>query len=269
MLFLGEWLFGSIGWGVLLGTELLIAVAVTAIVVALRVPRLGFQVLVAVLIGLAVGLVFGVSLTYRLFSALGDALNVPTEPGYAAAIAGVVAGAVLGILARLHRLAFGVVARRWRPGGRDAGPRRGRGRGGRCARRRRGGPPDRRLDWRRRRPRATAVVAVAAIGALAGLIAGYRAGRGGTAAIYGLVAGTIGGVVVGAILGVDYGPRIGAAAGVATFLLAWPLLMLLRLKREGIDGEALKRRFMPQATIDTTKESIEWAKARLPLGPKS
>ncbi len=30
MLFTGEWIFGSIGWGVLLGAELLIAVAVTA-----------------------------------------------------------------------------------------------------------------------------------------------------------------------------------------------------------------------------------------------
>jgi hypothetical protein len=56
---------------------------------------------------------------------------------------------------------------------------------------------------------------------------------------------------------------------VATFLIAWPALMLLRLKRQGIDADELKRRFWPQQTIDTTKESIEWAKARLPLGPKS
>ena len=29
LLFAGEWLFGSIGWGLLLGAELLVAVAVT------------------------------------------------------------------------------------------------------------------------------------------------------------------------------------------------------------------------------------------------
>ena len=32
----------------------------------------------------------------------------------------------------------------------------------------------------------------------------------------------------------------------------------------GIDLEALKARYIPQATIDTTKETIEWAQARIP-----
>ena len=40
-------------------------------------------------------------------------------------------------------------------------------------------------------------------------------------------------------------------------------------QRAGIDVEALKQRFWPQATIDTAKESFEWAKARLPRGPGS
>ena len=34
----------------------------------------------------------------------------------------------------------------------------------------------------------------------------------------------------------------------------------------GIDIEALKARYIPQATIDTTKETIEWAQARMPGG---
>ena len=37
-LFLGEWLFGSMGWGVLHDTELSIAVAVVCILAALDVP---------------------------------------------------------------------------------------------------------------------------------------------------------------------------------------------------------------------------------------
>ena len=41
ILFYGDWIFGSIGWGLLHGTELLIALAVTAVLVALRVPGLG------------------------------------------------------------------------------------------------------------------------------------------------------------------------------------------------------------------------------------
>ena len=77
------------------------------------------------------------------------------------------------------------------------------------------------------------------------------------------------GGLVGAILAVDYGPRIGAAFGTATFYLAWVVLMLLRLQRQGIDMDALKTRFWPQETIETTKESIEWAKARVTRGPRS
>ena len=56
---------------------------------------------------------------------------------------------------------------------------------------------------------------------------------------------------------------------VFTFLLVWPILHALRVRRQGIDTETLKQRFYPATTIDTTKESIEWAKARLPLGPRS
>ena len=48
----------------------------------------------------------------------------------------------------------------------------------------------------------------------------------------------------------------------AAFLAAWPVLMGLRVQRQGIDLEELKARFWPQVTIDTTKETIEWAKAR-------
>ena len=39
--------------------------------------------------------------------------------------------------------------------------------------------------------------------------------------------------------------------------------------RTGIDGEAMKKKFMPEATIELTKETIEWVRARTPLVPKS
>jgi hypothetical protein len=45
--------------------------------------------------------------------------------------------------------------------------------------------------------------------------------------------------------------------------------MGMRVQRQGIDLEELKARFWPQVTIDTTKESIEWAKARASREPKS
>jgi MFS family permease len=237
---------------------------VTAVLVALRVPGLGFDALLGLLIALVVGIVFGLSLTFRFFGWLGELAGVPADPGYAAAIAGLIAGGVAGLLLAILG---------WRSGDRRsagilvfgavAGAAVGALIGGAI------GLLFGAFIADDVRPRATAIIVLAVIGAIAGLIGGLRAGRGGTSAVIGLIAGLVAGLVVGAILGIDYGPRIGAAVAVATFLIAWPVLMLLRLKRQGIDADELKRRFWPQQTIDTTKESIEWAKARLPLGPKS
>lgn len=52
-------------------------------------------------------------------------------------------------------------------------------------------------------------------------------------------------------------------------LVAWPVVTGYRVARAGIDMQALKRRFYPTQTIETTKETIEWVRARTPLGPKS
>ena len=196
----GEWIFGSIGWGVLLGTELLLAVAVTAGLVALRVPGLGKDLLIALLPGIAVGLILGFNLPNALFAAIGDATNLGVDPAV--------------------------------------------------------------------RPLVVGLLLVGLVGALAGLVLGARAGGPG-AGVGGLVAGFLLGALVGAFLAITFGPRVSAALGVATFLVAWPILMALRTQRQGIDLEALKARFYPALTIDTTKESIEWAKARVQREPRS
>ena len=52
-------------------------------------------------------------------------------------------------------------------------------------------------------------------------------------------------------------------------LIAWPILAGYGVARRGIDTEALKARFYPTQTIETTKETIEWVRERTPLGPKS
>ena len=200
MLFLGEWLFGSIGWGVLLGAELLIAVAVTAILVALRVPGLGVDIFIAAVIGVVVGVALALGLPNQLFAWIGETLNLGIDPAV--------------------------------------------------------------------RPLASGAVLLLIIGALVGLALGAQAGSGG-AAIGGLFIGAIFGAIFGAFLSITFGARAGAGLGMFTFLLVWPLLHAARVQRQGIDTEALKRRFYPGTTIDTTKESIEWAKARLPGGPRS
>ena len=200
MLFAGEWIFGSIGWGLLLGSELLIAVAVMAVLVALRIPKLGMDIVAALAIGVLVGLVLGFDLPNALFRSVGDSAGLNVD----AAV----------------------------------------------------------------RPLVLGVIIVGILGAVVGLLAGARAG-GGSGAIGGLIGGLIAGVLAGAFLSITFGLRVGAALGVAAFLLAWPILQGLRTRRQGIDTEALKNRFYPSTTIDTTKESIEWAKARVPRTPRS
>jgi hypothetical protein len=200
MLFLGEWLFGSIGWGVLLGSELLIAVAVTAVVLALKLEGATLAAAVGVIAGAVAFIIAGASWLNRLWTWVGDSTN-------------------LGI---------------------DAA----------------------------NRPLVIAIVVVGVIGALVGLIVGARAaGAGG--AIGGLVAGLVGGGLVGAFLAYDFGWRVGAALGFATAYAVYLAVLIARVAANGIDTEKIKLRFWPQQTIETTRETIEWAKAQNPLGPKS
>jgi len=201
ILFYGDWVFGSIGWGLLHGTELLIGVAVALVLVALRVPGLGKDLVIAMFLGLVVAVVLGLSLPNQLFRAIGDATNLAVDPAV--------------------------------------------------------------------RPLVVGVLLLAVVGAIVGLVAGAMAGGKASAAIGGLFAGALLGALLGAFLSITFGWRVGIALGVAAFLAAWPVLMGMRIQRQGIDLEALKARFWPQVTIDTTKESIEWAKARASRQPKS
>ena len=88
-------------------------------------------------------------------------------------------------------------------------------------------------------------------------------------AIVGLLAGAIVGALLGVLTALAPGPRVGAAIGVTVAFIAWPVLMGMGVARSGVDTEALKERFYPKATIDTTKETIEWVRKRTPLGPAS
>lgn len=201
-LFLGEWLFGSMGWGVLHGFLLLLGVAIAAVLAALGYGggRITANFAVAVVLGIVVGVALGLDLTNRGWTALGNqiATNVNADI----------------------------------------------------------------------RPLVVAVAALALIGGLLGLLGGARGGGVG-GAIFGLLAGAIVGALLGALTAIALGPRVGAAIGVTVALITWPVLMGIGVARTGIDTDALKARFYPQATIDTTKETIEWVRKRTPLGPAS
>ena len=110
-LFLGEWLFGSIGWGVLLGTLLLVDAAAIAVLLALDVKggRLGSALLIAGIAGAIIGVVFALDLTHRGWTTLGDAVAAYYDPATRTVLLAIGASAGVGaILGLLNRMAGGV-----------------------------------------------------------------------------------------------------------------------------------------------------------------
>ena len=201
LLWLGDWLFGSIGWGVLLGFLLLLDVALMAALAALDVSgkRLGASAGLALVLGVVVGVVMAFDLSHRGWAALGDTIAPNTDPNSRAVL-----------------LAAGI----------------------------------------------SAIV----LGGLA-LATGFRSS--GRRALTRLLIGAVLGALLGVITVISIPSTVGAAFGALVFLIAWPALAGRDVLRTGIDSEALKKKFTPEATIGLTKETIEWVRARTPLVPKS
>ena len=199
LLFLGEWLFGSIGWGVLLGSLLLLDIALSCVLMALDVSakRVGASFGVGAIIGIVVGVVMAFDLTHRGWTSLGDSVAAQFDPNTRAVL-----------------LAMGITA-----------------------------------------------AALAVLGLLWGLRSGGAGGK--------VFAGAVSGLLFGGLTVISIPGTVGAAFGVLVALIAWPVLAGRDLLRTGIDGDALKKKFTPEATIELTKETIEWVRARTPLVPKS
>jgi uncharacterized membrane protein YqjE len=201
ILWIGEWWFGSIGWGVLLGTELFIAIAISLVMVGLGTGA-GGQVR-AVVIGLVVAVVIavllGLNLPNRGWTALADGLAVAVRPEW-----------------RILALAVPIPA-----------------------------------------------IVLAVIGLVVGILT--RAGAGGAIGL--AILGAIIGAALGALSAITYGSEVAAALGVAIGLAVW--IVIGALAARGISMTALKERFYPDETVDTTKETIEWVRERTPLGRKS
>jgi hypothetical protein len=201
VLFLGEALFGSMGWGLLLAVELCFAIALASALRALKVPGVGPSLVIGLVVGVVFGVLFALSLPNEAWRRIADAvaLTVGADRGATPLVVG------------------------------------------------------------------TAIVGI--VGAVVGLIAGARVN--GAAAVGGLIGGLVLGALLGAFSSNTFGVGPGVATGIAIGLATWLVLMAIRLVSNGVDGEALKARFWPQVTIDTTKETIEWVRERTPLGPKS
>jgi len=197
---IGEWVLGSMGWGVIHGVLLFVSLAVAAVLYALGISgrRILGALVVGIVLGVIVGLVLGFNLPNRLYTAIGDAANVAVDPGYRPLVVGV-------------------------------------------------------LLWM-------------AIGLIVGIVLAFRipAGAGGRfVAIAGLV---VAGAAFGAFTSITFVPQVAAGIGITVAYLAWIGLMALDVSRTGIDVEALKQRFVPTDTIDTSKETLEWLQKRMPPG---
>ena len=192
LLFLGETIFGSIGWGLLDGAELLLCAVVLLILAIIDLSPA--RTLMAFVVALGVGLVVvGLLLVDWPYishhnSGLPDAI-----------VLAIVAGAVV-------------------------------------------------------------------IGALGAVLASPF-GRG--PAIAAFAAGVVVGVLLGWLASAGPGSRVASAMGVAALLLFWPIVAAVMVFRHGIDTAKLKSRFVPEQTIATTKETIEWVREQMRLGPKS
>ena len=270
-LFLGEWIFGSIGWGLLHGLLFLVAIGVAATLLAMRIQgsRIVTSLLFGAIVGIVVGLVLGLRLTNRGWGLVGDSLLPLASPNDRPLAAALLVLPIVG--AALFGLLGLVQAARSRGAGEQ-----GSAMGGAVA----GIPIALYVGWlaafayaytlRVTWPDLT-VAGVGVGGALvtivvAAILGHWRVGR---TLVTEVAIGTVLGVALGALSALAIGGRVGAAIGVVAGLLVWTAMMGLEVARTGIDGEALMKRFVPQKSMDMMKETIEWARARMPLSRRS
>jgi hypothetical protein len=259
----------------LLGLLFLAAVVLTGVALALDVDgtRIGRSIGIAIVAGLLVGLGLGLNLTNRGWSLLGDSILPLTEAGVrplatAVVVTPVVLAIVFGVLRLIQSLRDpdGPLGGQPSPGERFAV-----------------GLPtaiyaawmaafvdsySARVVWFDGRQALVAIGAFVVVEIVCLVIGRWRVGF---ALLTGVAIGVSLGFVLGAFSAIATGGRVGAAIGVTVWLIAWVGLIGLEMKAffEDFDTDKMKERFVPQKTIDMTKETIEWARERMPLSRKS
>jgi hypothetical protein len=199
-LFLGEWLLGSVGWGIVLGILFFASLAMACILLALGVSsrRIVRSLAVSVVMAVVVAILLGWSLPNQAYAEIAQRLAVAVDPGIAPLLVGIVIGALIGLLLGI----FAAASMSASGGGRFA--------------------------------------------ALAGLV--------------------VLGVVIGSLSAITYDRQAGIGLGITVGYISFLILMGIDVARTGIDLDALKARFYPGTTIDTSKETLEWLKQRMPPG---
>lgn len=202
-LFLGEWLLGSLGWGVLHGLLLFAGIALACGLAALGVAgsRIGRAFVGGLIVAIVASIVLALAIPNTLYAQVGDQAFTAIESGVRPLLVGVLIWAILGLLV--------------------------------------------------------------------GLIGAWRSGGGGGAWIGGALGGLVVGAIVGALTAIDVGAQVGVGIGIAIGYIVWIDLMVIDIVRTGIDMDALKARFYPSQTIDTSKETLAWLQSRMPPGTGS
>lgn len=99
-LFLGEWLLGSIGWGVLHGFLLCTGIAVAGLLLAVGVEggRIGRSFLVAIIVAVVVGVALGLQWPNQAYAAMGESAQLNITEGERPLVVGLLFGALIGAL---------------------------------------------------------------------------------------------------------------------------------------------------------------------------
>ncbi len=115
------------------------------------------------------------------------------------------------------------------------------------------------------RPLVVGLVLWGVIGLLVGVGLAFRLTSAGSrfGAIVGLA---IAGAAFGAFTAITFSVQVGVGIGAAVGWACWTALMAADISRTGVDVEALKARFTPTRTIETSKETLEWLQSKMPPG---
>ena len=267
-------IFGSIGWGLLHGVLVLVTIAVSAALLAAGIPprRIGLAMLTGFAAGLAVAIILGSGLSNLLWKVVGDAL-LPLAAADARPLAAalVVLPIVVGILGGLLGLFSGAL------GNEPREPFTPPTVSGRIL----AGLPaaiyigwlaafgvaySQAIAWFDWRLVGAIVAGIVVVLVIAAVIGRWRAGLG---VLTGFSIGAAIGVVVGAFTAVAFHWRVGIAIGFTVGLATTLAMLALEATHIKVDEESLKARFYPSRTIEMTKETIEWARERMPLSRKS
>jgi hypothetical protein len=119
------------------------------------------------------------------------------------------------------------------------------------------------------RPLVVGALIWAVLGALVAIAIGRGAVTSGGGWIGVGLLGILLGALIGAITAITFEVQVAVGLGAAVGWATWSALMLIDISRTGIDTEALKARFTPTMTIETSKETLEWLQSKMPPGTGS